>query len=284
MTIEDTWYNNLKDDDTFYTKVTALDIINHLDANSGRLHALDMIALQKKIMQYYGQADGIPQYIIMLKDAQKKAKRAGMPIADIELVMMALSAVLAAWHFVQDVDDWEGLPPVARTWSAWKTEFRSAHLKRQRQILAMSGAEPMGGAHGHGVFQPVGRNMGHLKTALDNLALAVLTDFLILQQLTAANLALTTMNAMLTATNKALVGAAIKARAEAGAGGPLAGTNGNKKPPNPNGYCWTHVHKVYGTHSSATCGTKAEGHCTEATKTNTLGGSETNKVWDVAKA
>jgi hypothetical protein len=41
------------------------------------------------------QLDVIPQYINMLEDAQKKAKRAGMPIADIELVMMASAAVLA---------------------------------------------------------------------------------------------------------------------------------------------------------------------------------------------
>jgi hypothetical protein len=35
----------------------------------------------------------------MMEDAQKKAKQAGMPIADVELVMMALAAILAAQHF-----------------------------------------------------------------------------------------------------------------------------------------------------------------------------------------
>ena len=48
----------------------------------------------------------------MMEDAQKKAKRAGMPIADVELVMMASAAVLAAQHFLREVDDWEGLPAV----------------------------------------------------------------------------------------------------------------------------------------------------------------------------
>ncbi len=62
-----------------------------------------------------------------------------MPIADIELVMMALAAVLAAQHFPREVDDWEGLPSSARTWSAWKTAFHLAHVKRQRQILASGG-------------------------------------------------------------------------------------------------------------------------------------------------
>ena len=89
----------------FYTKVNALEIIDHLNANSRGLQALNMITLHTNMMQYYRQADGISQYIIMLEDAQKKAKRAGMPIADVELVMMASMAVLAAGHFARDVDD-----------------------------------------------------------------------------------------------------------------------------------------------------------------------------------
>ena len=64
------------------------------------------------------QSDGIPQYINMLEVAQKKAKRAGKPIANIELVMMALAAVLAAQHFPRKVDNWEGLPSGSCTWLA----------------------------------------------------------------------------------------------------------------------------------------------------------------------
>ena len=68
--------------------------------------------------------------------------------------------------------------------------------------------EPMGGAHG--VFQPAGQK-------LDNLAISASTDSAILQQLTAANIALTTTNAML-ATNKTLVDLATKVWAAANAG------------------------------------------------------------------
>ncbi len=106
-------YNNLKDADTFYTKVTALDIMALLDANSGGLHAINMITLHTNMMQYYVQADGIPQFIVMMEDAQKKATWAGMPIANVELVMMVLVAVLAAQHFPCKVDDWDGLPTKA---------------------------------------------------------------------------------------------------------------------------------------------------------------------------
>jgi hypothetical protein len=116
-TVDKVWYNNLKDANTFYTKVMALKIISFLNANSGGLHAIDMISLCTNIHQYYVQAEGIPQYIIMLEDTQKKAKRAGMPITNIKFVMMALAAVLAAQHFPREVDDWEGLPLSSCTWA-----------------------------------------------------------------------------------------------------------------------------------------------------------------------
>jgi hypothetical protein len=74
----------------------------HLDVNSGGLHAIDMISLRSNMTQYYVQADGIPQLIVIMEDAQKKAKWAGMPITNVKLVMMALAAILIAQHFPQE--------------------------------------------------------------------------------------------------------------------------------------------------------------------------------------
>jgi hypothetical protein len=137
--VGEVWYNDLKDADTIYTKVLALKIMAFLDANSRGLHAIDMITLRTNMHGYYAQADGIPQYIIMLEEAQKKAKRAGMPIADIKPVMMASAAILAAQHFPREVNNWEGLPTNSCLWTAWKMAFCLAHLKRQRQFLASGG-------------------------------------------------------------------------------------------------------------------------------------------------
>ena len=141
----------------------------------------------------------------------------------------------------------------------------------------------MGGANG--VFPPTGPSSGQLEAALYNLALAASTDSAILQQLTAANLELTKANAVLMATNKALVESATKAQSAANARGMGATAAGTAKPPHEpikNGYCWSHGHKVYCNHSSATCTRPAAGHCKEATYNNTMGGSERNKGWDSA--
>jgi hypothetical protein len=197
--VNEVWYNNLKDANTFYTKVMAREIIAFLDANSGGLHAIDMISLHTNMHNYYTQADGIPQYINMLEDVQKKATQAGMPITNVDLVMMASAAVLVAQHFPREVNNWEGLPSASCTWTAWKTAFRLVHVKRQKQILALGGGEPLGKAHG--VISAAAPAIGCLKTALNNLALVVTNNTTVLQQLIAANLALKATITLLTATN-----------------------------------------------------------------------------------
>jgi hypothetical protein len=50
--IDKIWYNNLKNTKTFYTKVTALEIMAPLDANSEGLHVIDMISLRSNMTQY----------------------------------------------------------------------------------------------------------------------------------------------------------------------------------------------------------------------------------------
>jgi hypothetical protein len=62
----------------------------------------------------------------------------------------------------------------------------------------------------HGVIPAARPAVGRLKTALDNLALAATNDTVVLQQLIAANLALTATITLLTSTNKKLVDAATR--------------------------------------------------------------------------
>ncbi len=274
--VNEIWYNNLKNADTFYTKVTAINIMSLLDANSGGLHALNMITLHTDMMQYYVKADGIPQFIVMMEDEQKKAKWADMPIADIKLVMMSSVAVLAAQHFPCEVDDWEGLPAASRMWQAWKVEFCLAHLKRQRQLQALGGGKPLGGSHA--VIPTATPTIDRISKALENLALAASNDTTILLQLMAANLALTASVTLLKAANKKLVDALAQNKGGATPPAPPATGKGcltNK--PFPENYCWTHGHKVNQNHSSAICRHKAAGHKDGVTSGNTMGGSEAGK-------
>ena len=61
-----------------------------------------------------------------------------------------------------------------------------------------------------------------------------------------------------------------------------AGIHATKKPC-PRNYCWTHGHRVSKHHTSATCTNKAPGHRDNAMASNTFGGSNTDKNWNVAR-
>jgi hypothetical protein len=139
-----------------------------------------------------------------------------MPIADVELVTMSLPAVRAAQHFPQEVDDCEGLLATSRTWQAWKVAFRLAHLKYQRQFQALGGGKSLG--YANAVIPTAKPTTDRIGVALENLALMVLNDTTILQQLTAANLALTASVTLLTAANKKLTDAFAQNKGSTGGG------------------------------------------------------------------
>jgi hypothetical protein len=107
------------------------------------------------------------------------------------------------------------------------------------------------------------------------------------QQLTAANLALTTTVATLIATNKKLVKAAARKQQPGAAAGAVEGAS---KTPGEGwvekavlgGYCWTHGHCAKKSHTSKTFPAKAEGHNNKATAADKKGGSTKNLGWDKA--
>ena len=124
--------------------------------------------------------------------------------------------------------------------------------------------------------------IGQLGKALNNLVLAATNNTTVLQQLTAANLALTATVAMLTTTNKKLVDAAA---AMACPKMTRAGTQPEyllAKVPFPSNYCWMHGHRCSKDHMSETCKYKAAGHHNTATALNTLGGTDRDKGWNTA--
>jgi hypothetical protein len=71
--IDEIWYRDLRHVRSFYTNVTAKELIEHLDANCRGLHPSEPVNLPTKMLGYYIQADGIPEYINMLEEASKNS-------------------------------------------------------------------------------------------------------------------------------------------------------------------------------------------------------------------
>jgi hypothetical protein len=119
--------------------------------------------------------------------------------------------------------------------------------------------------------------MDALAGSLDNLALAATNNKTALQQLTAANLALTTTVATLTSANKKLTNTV--ARFNLPRGG-QAGRGGENRPKAIWGnYCWMHGYKTLHTSETCTAKMRLPGHEASATVADTKGGKVHNKDW-----
>ena len=279
--VDELWYRDLRHQRSFYTNVTVKQLIEHLDANCGGLHPSELVNLPTEMMTYYDKADGIPEYIDLLEEGQRKLARANLPMSDDQLLAIASTAVLASGHFPRPTDEWEALPRASKTWAVWKTRYRAAHIARKRQLLA-SGTSSLGTAYTATQGDTITPDtFACLDGYLDNLAAAATTERTTLNQLIKTNASLTTTVANLTASVTALTAAytLLANKTPSATQQPATGTPAarSKIGLDPNGYCWTHGYKVKLGHNSATCTNKAEGHQLSATRSNTMGGSTKNK-------
>ncbi len=142
--VNNTWICNLRNPKTFYSKVTALALFNHLCKHSGGLHVLDMVSITIQMSQYYKGTPNIPKYIFLLEDAQRKAARARLPVTNQTLTVLAPTALLAADTFPCITELWEELDLANKTWAAWKTAYLAAHKKRANHLRATGGADYLG--------------------------------------------------------------------------------------------------------------------------------------------
>jgi hypothetical protein len=251
--VNDTWICNLCNPKTFYSNVTALEIFNHLCKHSGGLHALDMILLTIQMSKYYDGTPDIPEYIFLLKDAQRKAARARLPVTDQTLTILASTALLAADTFPRTTELWEELDPANRTWAAWKTAYLAAHKKRANHLRATGEADYLGRANSAHSTTLNPSLLDSIDNALNNLASATSNKKAILEQLIASNSSLATSNSNLPNQVKTLRDQlAAKSRSSICR---VAGSNdpNKRRGPDLDGYCWSHDYRIGHGHTSHTC-------------------------------
>ena len=89
----------LKDPDTFYTKVTALKLLDHLTQFCTGLHTVDAVDIPQIMKLLYKDSEVIPQFINAMEAAQRKSKRAKLVINDDYLHAVALKLLLHSGEY-----------------------------------------------------------------------------------------------------------------------------------------------------------------------------------------
>ena len=96
-----TWLRPLKNETTFFTRVTPIEMLTELTKASGGL----------SLTQLWEQDPRIPEYLNGLRYSHKKAKRADLPFLDDLLSAIASSSLLKANSFPKDRPKWDGKIP-----------------------------------------------------------------------------------------------------------------------------------------------------------------------------
>ncbi len=183
--VEEFYINKLKDGTSFFHKVFARDLLELLEKNSIGLHALDIVALRTNMLLLYKNAASMPDFILTMKEAQKKAKRATLPILDIELAIYAATSVLQSGDYTKETDKWEGRDAHKKTWTKWKQAYLAAYTQGINRQRVRATDEPFTRVASN-IFPPATVDvMDALTGLLDNLALAATSDKTAVQHLTA---------------------------------------------------------------------------------------------------
>ena len=130
--VDETWYKELEDTDTFYTKVTAIKLVEHLTEFCAGLHTVNAVDIPQLMKELYKDSDGFPQFINATEAAQRKSKRAKLVINDEYLHSVALKSLLQSGEYETETWEWSKLPEADQTWEDWKTTFCAAYVAKRR--------------------------------------------------------------------------------------------------------------------------------------------------------
>ena len=104
----ETYYITLRDKNTFYEMVTPLQILAHIADAIGGLEVTDVVALLAELPTYWAAVPNVPQYVMRLKEAQRKADCANLPISGAWLAVLVTSSLLHANSFPTNHPTWDG--------------------------------------------------------------------------------------------------------------------------------------------------------------------------------
>ena len=91
--------------------------------------------------------EGIPEYVNVLEDAQKCSNRAGNPIIEDTLLLIATNAMLLTERFPQADERWEDIPKKDLFWMAWKMLYKAVDRKANVKKQVVGGQDQFGAAH-----------------------------------------------------------------------------------------------------------------------------------------
>ena len=295
--VDDIYVHALRDRHVGYMNQTIRNILTHLFNNYGNITQLELEDNDTKMRTLWDPNSPFDCLVQQLEDGQDYADDGGQPYTTDQLLRIAYTLVFKTGLYFEDCKAWNAKPNNEKTWSNFKEHFqRAQHLLRdQLRTTKQAGFTSNLAMHNqihHSQPPPEYRD------ALVNLATSAAADRELLTKLATT---VASINGHINLLNKPPIASVPHNDATTSTAlssitssvtdlqkqvADLKRENNQLRQQQPrrprtrrdNGnYCWTHGYRVGNKHTSATCQNKAPGHQDNATRENTMGGSEANK-------
>jgi hypothetical protein len=258
----------LYDDMVGFANITARAMLDHLFITYGNITAVDLENNFEHMRRAWDPQQPVESFFKQIQDCADYSEARGVIIGYPQKINVGYANILATGHFMSACRRWNEKPHAEKTWAQFKAHFSAAyrqHKHMQGESAATSAYPSANAAVGQTDDQMAESTIG----ALANLTIATAADRGVVTTLTEANSLIAKQleeNSNELRELKALIK---KERTE---------RRGHRSfNPSPNNYCWTHGYKVTNTHTSLSCNSTKQGHKREATRADTMGGSQANK-------
>ena len=256
------YITDLEDPSTQFLLVSPLQILNHLWTNFGEIDESDLRENEVRMKAAWNPPTPIQDLFKQMKTGQDFAKKGGGNIDDTQLVRLTYGVIEDTGMFHRELTKWREKKRSERTWVNFKTEF-TKHAKNLAKTQTA---------------QTANYSAAQVQELLDEQFATLTEDYQnppnpretepvpSANALTATDIRKLIQEALAqNITNKGKPDIKEKAQGKDNEGKPVT-------------YCWTHGVTWNLNHNSKTCRRQAEGHKTNATPKNRMGGSNKNDI------
>ena len=295
--VDDIYVRALRDRHVGYMNQTIRNILTHLFNNYGNITQLELEDNDTKMRTLWDPNSPFDCLVQQLEDGQDYADDGGQPYTTDQLLRIAYTLVFKTGLYFEDCKAWNAKPNNEKTWSNFKEHFQRAQRLLRDQLCTTKQAGFTSNLAMHSQIHH-SQPPPEYRDALVNLATSAAADRELLTKLATT---VASINDHINLLNKPPIASVPNNDATTSTAlssitssvtdlqkqvADLKRENNQLRQQQPrrprtrrdNGnYCWTHGYRVGNKHTSATCQNKAPGHQDNATRENTMGGSEANK-------
>ena len=88
--IKETWYKQFRHARRIYAAVPSSQIIGHICKRARGFHTTKLIELPAQMRTFYANAKGVPEYINLMEDSQRKSIHKNLAVSNAVMVAIAM--------------------------------------------------------------------------------------------------------------------------------------------------------------------------------------------------